>query len=68
MKHQFKSNKLQVKVTSAAHPDGILRTFNNVCPNPSDDQIKTFVEAIVSLTGETIQSITIVNAEVIANN
>lgn len=68
MKHQFKSNKLQVKVTSAAHPDGILRTFNNVCPNPSDDQIKTFIEAIVSLTGETIQSITIVNAEVIANN
>lgn len=68
MKHQFKSNKLQVKVTSTAHPDGILRTFNNVCPNPSDDQIKTFVDAIVSLTGETIQSITIVNAEVIANN
>lgn len=68
MKHQFKSNKLQIKVTSTVHPDGITRTFNNVCANPSDEQIMSFVNAIVALTGETIQSITLTNAESIANN
>lgn len=68
MKHQFKSNKLQVKVTSDAHPDGITRTFNNICANPSDDQIMAFVEAIMTLTGETIQGITLTNAQLIANN
>lgn len=68
MKHQFKSNKLQIKVTSAVHPDGMTRTFNNVCANPSDEQIMSFVNGIVALTGETIQSITLTNAESIANN
>lgn len=68
MKHQFKSNKLQVKVTSAAHPDGITRTFNNVCASPTDEQIMGFINAIVALTGETVQSITLTNAESIANN
>lgn len=68
MKHQFKSNKLQVKVTSAIHPDGITRTFNNVCASPSDEQIMAFINAIMALTGETVQSITLTNAESIANN
>ena len=68
MKHQFKSNKLQVKVTSALHPDGITRTFNNVCANPSDEQITSFIDAITTLTGETVQSITLTNAQMIAND
>lgn len=68
MKHQFKSNKLQVKVTSAHHPEGMIRTFNNICPNPSDDQIAIFLEAIVILTGETVQNITLTNAETLAND
>ncbi|WP_251545361.1 DUF1659 domain-containing protein [Limosilactobacillus caecicola] len=68
MEHQFKSNKLQVKVTSATHPDGMIRTFNNVCAQPDDEQIKTFVDGIVALTGETVVSITLVNAALIANN
>lgn len=68
MKHQFKSNKLQVKVTSERHPDGLIRTFNNICPNPSDDQITLFLDAIVILTGETVQNITLTNAETLTHD
>ncbi|WP_295731817.1 hypothetical protein [uncultured Limosilactobacillus sp.] len=68
MKHQFKANKLQIKVTSERHPDGMMRTFNNICPNPSDEQITGFLEGITLLTGETIQTITLTNAETLANN
>lgn len=68
MQHQFKSNKLQVKVTSTTHPDGIIRTFNNVCANPTDDQITTFIDAVMTLTGETVQSITLTNSQLITQD
>lgn len=68
MQHQFKSNKLQLKVSSDRNPDGINRTFSNIMESPSDDQITMFIEGIKLLTGETVQGITLTTAESIAND
>lgn len=68
MKHTFKANKLQLEVTSPAHPKGMTRTFNNVCANPTDEQISALVNFVTMLTGEEVQGITLTNAESIAND
>lgn len=68
MLKEFKSNKLQMKVTNANSPKAFHRLFNNVCESPSDEQVTAVVTVLESLTGDNIQSINLSTSQQLTLN
>ena len=63
MDTEFKSNKLQLKVTNPAAPRAFHRLFNNVCQAPTSGQVTAVVDMLQVLTADNVQNISLATSQ-----